>query len=488
MVESSLNKKRFTLALFLVLLTMNNLYAKDHILDWKVLSNKMFNCSDICSINLFIDNENNVFVQVGVMGENRYGNDFLYINNNWTVIDKYGILLNGFIKDGYFYLAFQKDKDVVIYNIQEDIKFVSRIKSRIKIGGIPRNIGSYQDRVIPLSDQNGSYLFLGRYVKLPANPIEFLRTITSGGHGIYYDKPFLAEIQDDKMLKSRKIHYGGKIDESFVIKEVATGKDSIHFLGFRGAETPETSGPSGFAWNTPVILHYVDYNFKKKKTTRKHSICKKTPNAKSYYGPLSMDNFEDYVFVVFSWVERRRNSNLKETKLDIYYSQLSNNTFGDVEKIGNGFSPLLRVDSIGNVHILWVNSDGDLIHKVKKNNRWSEERIILNNLDIYPNITKRYISAEFDRDNNLNVIFPSNGTLVYAKVELGAPFRSELLVGLALRSGNKEAFQDAMHMGQDYILAMAEEVLLVQSDTLGPMMRDMRLIIPMLNIVPAKEN
>jgi hypothetical protein len=422
MVEPSLNKKRLALTLFLVLLTMNTLYARDHILDRKVLSNKMFNCSRIYSINLFIDDGNNTFVLIGVQGENRYGNDFLYMNNKWEVIDEQGKVLNGFIKDGYFHLAFQKDEDVVIYNIQKDMKFVSRIKSHIKIGGITRKIGSYRNRVIPLSDQNSSYYFLSRYNKFSANPWELFKHVTSG-HGTYYTKPFLAEIQDDTMLKSRKIRYGGKIDESFVVKEAAKGKDSIHFLGFRGAETPETSGTPGLAENKPVILHYADYDLKKKKTVRKHSIYENTSkydkNSNTYfdYGLFSIDNLDDDVFVVFSLVEMQRgNDNIKSY---IYYCQSNNSSFSDIEKIGNGFLPLLRADFLGNVHVVWIDSNGGLAHKVKRNDGWSEEKIILNNVDIYSGIiSTRYISAEFDKENNLHVVYPSGGSLVHTVVKV----------------------------------------------------------------------
>jgi hypothetical protein len=228
-------------------------------------------------------------------------------------------------------------------------------------------------------------------------------------------------MQDDKMLKSRKIRYGGKINETFVIKEVAKGKDSIHFLGLRGPV--EVRSAPGFAWNKPVILHYVDYNIKKRKATRKHSIFKNTPNAiSSYYGPLSIDNFEDDVFVVFSWVQsisKTRPIPIKDFKSDIYYYQYSDNASGDVERIGDGFMPLVKVDSFGNVHVLWVNNDGGLVHKVKKNGSWSKEKVIINNLDIYTCITiVRYISAEFDSDNNLHVVYPSGGNLVHAVVNV----------------------------------------------------------------------
>jgi len=428
----SINKRGLALTLFLVLLTMNNVYAKDHILDWKVISDKKFRCSNLTSTDIFVDKDNNTFVLIGVNGT-KYYKALSHINNNWIRVDKYGILLNGFIKDGYLHLAFRKDQDVVIYNIREDIKFVSRI-SIAEISSKFSILGNI-NRVIPVSGSNNSYYLLTQDSRSSVHPVAFLMDVLSAGHGVHYRKPFLIQVRDKKLAKPRKLRYGGKIDETFLIEEVVKGKDSIHFLGFRGAETPETSGPPAFARNKPVILHYADYDFKKKKTTRKHSICTKTPeikfdkntdmnstDMKSYYGPLSMDNLKDDIFVVFSWVERhnyRAGFNINNIRPDVYYWQYSDNASGDIEKIGNGFSPLVMVDSIGNVHVLWGNSDGCLVHKVKKNGKWSDEKIILNNVDIYPRIiVTRYIPAEFDKDNNLHVVYPSGGSLVHAVVKV----------------------------------------------------------------------
>ncbi|HUV40759.1 MAG TPA: hypothetical protein VMW23_03100 [Sedimentisphaerales bacterium] len=423
-----MSKKISILTLVLIGLTMNNTNAKDQILERKVLSSKMFNCSDLHSINLFIDDDSNIFVAIAVYGENRYGNYFLCTNNNWQVIDKYGICLNGFIKDGQLYLAFRKDEDVDIYNIQKDIKFVSRIKVKpIKIKGIAHNIISYQSRVIPVSDGDSSYYYLGRYVKFPANPLDLAEHFLSGGHGITYRKPALAEIRDNQMLEPRKLRYGGKIDETFTIKEAIKGKDSIHFLGFRGPVEPRSA--PGFAWNKPVILHYADYDLKKKKTTRKHSIYENTPrtdkNTDTHfgYGSLSIDNLNDDIFVVFSWVTisnyGSRDDNIKDIKPDVYYWQYSGDSFGDIEKIGNGFMPLVKVDSLGNVHVLWIDHDGNLVCKTKKDDKWGKDNFIMTGIDILPGIiSTRYICAEFDKDNNLHVVFPSNGSLVHAKVKL----------------------------------------------------------------------
>jgi len=355
------------------------------------------------------------------------------MNNNWEVIDEQGKVLNGFIKNGHLHLAFQKDEDVVIYNIQKDIEFVSRI-SIAEISSKFSILGNI-DRVIPVSGSNNSYHLLTQDSRSPVHPVEFLMDVLSAGHGIHYQKPFLIQVRDKKLAKPRKLRYGGKIDESFIVKEVVKGKDSIHFLGFRGPQTPKTSGTSGFPRNKPVILHYADYDFKKKKTTRKHSICTKTPeikfdkntdmnntDMKSYYGPLSMDNLKDDIFVVFSWVERhnyRAGFNINNIKPDVYYWQYSDNASGDIERIGNGLAPLVRVDSSGSVHVLWVNKNISLIHKAKRNGKWGKDTVLVKDLDVdYGIIVGGRISAEFDKENNLHVVYPSGGNLVHAKVKL----------------------------------------------------------------------
>jgi hypothetical protein len=56
---------------------------------------------------------------------------------------------------------------------------------------------------------------------------------------------------------------------------------------------------------------------------------------------------------------------------------------------------------------------------VRKDGRWSEAEIILSDVGICPYVVYgRKISAEFDKDNNLHIIYPSNDNLIYAKVKL----------------------------------------------------------------------
>jgi hypothetical protein len=406
---------------------MSNLYGKGKVLERKVLSNPGFNFIDVHSISLFIDDDDNIFTLVEVWRTDST-KDFLCINNNWGRVDKYGWLLNGFIKDGQFYLAFHKDEDVVIYNVQENIKPISH--ARLNYNLKKPLISPRYNRILPVSGHQRLYYLLGSSSHFPADPLGFLSTLITGGYGTYYAKPFLEEIRENEIVYHQKIRYGGKINETFIAKEAVTEKDSIHLLGFRG----HFISGSGFVKNKPIILHYAAYDTKKKKNTRKHSVHTKTPeikfdkntamngtDMKSYYGPLSMDNLEDDIFVVFSWVERhnyRAGFNINNIKSDIYFWQFYNDSPGDPEKIGEGFMPLVKVDSIGHVHVFWVNNKGGLVHKTKANSHWSKESIILNNIDLSLGVSTRYISAEFGKDNNLNVIFPSAGNLVYAKINL----------------------------------------------------------------------
>jgi hypothetical protein len=236
------------------------------------------------------------------------------------------------------------------------------------------------------------------------------------------------------LLKYQKIPYGGKIDESFDIKEVLTGEDTIYFFGFRIQKRYRE-------WPTSA-LYYAEYNVKKKKLVRSQDIYEKlsykdnNDKYRFFYWHVSADNFNDNIFAVFSQHGIRYYNplqpksykiNMENTNSPIYYSQSNGKGFSNAEVIGQGILPQVKADSFGNVHVIWSNSNGDLVHKVKKDGKWSDEQILLNNSIDSDKVWERSkpykrwlskMSAEFDKDNNLNVVFTSKGNLVYAKIGL----------------------------------------------------------------------
>jgi len=412
-----MNKKGFAVVVFLLFLPANDLQAKAQVLERKILSNPARRCMEIRSTGLFVDNDKNTFIRI---------NDFLYVRNNWVEIDKYGRLLNGFLRDGRVYMAFEKDGNIDIYNIRKDFE----LTSRIKIIEVPNFLwrGARFERIVAVPGEDNSYLLQGECGKSPTNPFQLMFWFTSGGHGIIYRKPVLAEVRDDEMVRYLKFRYRGKLDESFYIKEASEGGNTVGFLGLRQLEKPDF-GPNKYA-PAPVILHYADYNLERRKVARSHAVYENTPgydkdtDSYSDYGPLSMDSFGDDVFIVVSWRRRNRmNSSerfdIKDFESNIYYRECSKGDFGDIERIGEGFSPIVRADFLGNVHVVWVDSDGVFFHKVRKGDRWSEAETILSDVDICPYIVyEGHISAEFDRHNSLNVIYHSDDNLVYARVKL----------------------------------------------------------------------
>jgi hypothetical protein len=410
-----MNKKRFALLILLLFLSANDLYAKAQVLERKMLSNPARKCIEIRSTGLFVDNDKNTFVRI---------NNFLYVNNKWIKMDKYGRRLNGFLKDGRLYMAFEKDRSIDIYNIKKDFE----LTSRIKIIEAPNILwgGAKFEKIFAVPGKDNLYFLQGECNKLPTNPFELLFFFTSGGHGILYKKPFLAEVRDDKMLRYLKFRYRGKLDESFYIKEASGGENSINFLGFRQLEKP-SMGPRHP--RQPVILYYADYNLEKRKVIRNHTLHEDTArydkdtDTRFDYGPLSMDNFGDDVFIAFSWRGSSgwstKGFDIRDVKSDIYYWECGKSRFGDIEKIAEGFSPVVRADLFGNVHVVWVDSDGVFFHKMRKDAGWGGAEIILSDVDICPDVAVTgHISAEFDKDNNLNMIYPSNSNLIYVKVKL----------------------------------------------------------------------
>jgi hypothetical protein len=416
-------KKHSWQILLVILLLASNLQAKPQVIDWKVLSDTSLNGAD-----LFIDKDNRVFIEAA--------SHYLWLNNNQIKTDQYGEYLNGFVRDGCVHLAFLKEKqNVDIYTVGKDIK----LENRIAIGDFPR--GS-PVQVISVSGDNNTYCVLGSRTQSPWNPVKFMVNIKPDG-GLYYDKPVLAEGRGQTLLKYFKIPYGGKIDESYIVKEVLTGKDKVCFFGFRTQDQYRN-------WPTSEILHFAEYNMKKKKVVQSQDIYEELPDFNksdkprtrnlylelSSYWHISADSLNDDLFIVFSWHGFRFSKivngvvpriNMENINSPIYYSQSSGGTFGDVKMIGEGILPLVRADSLGNVHVIWSNSNGDLVHKVKKGDKWGKEQIILDNVidtkeiwESWPQerLQLQKICAEFDKDNNLNLVFTSNGNLVYAKVKV----------------------------------------------------------------------
>jgi hypothetical protein len=411
-------KKRSWEILLVMLLLAGNLQAKPEIMSLRMLSDETFNISALDSGGLFIDNGNRMFLEVSGREE------YLLLNSNWVRTDDYGRFLNGFLKDDRLYLVFNKafieeeKSQFSICSVGKGITLEERIITEYK--DFRCNISPHYGKVISVPGDNNAYYLFG--YKTPLN----FSTIISGGHGIHYEKPVLAEIHGQKVLKPEKVPYGGKKDESYHIKEILTGKDTIHFLGFR---TQERFGAGNYCDQPPdpVVVHYAEYNTKNKKLVRSQDIyekslltVKKDDDVILYrYGDVSADSFNNSISLVFSWMEEHLAEN-RNVKSHIYYSQCDGEQFSKPEKIGEGFNQLIRIDSFGNVHVIWINYNGILVHRAKKGDMWGEQQIISLGTDMY--LTKNNFGnsmcAKFDKDNNLNVVFLSNGQLVRTKIKL----------------------------------------------------------------------
>jgi hypothetical protein len=426
------------------------------ILEQKIISEKATDC-DMHQAKLTFNGHDNILI---TMKQLLYADNNLIRIGTLTVYDKNDTpimikgtedyccnFLGGFTRDNQFYAVFGDVNTVNVYCVQKKPDIVNRIKP-IEVSGYP----SY-DEVITIPENNNSYYLLGEYCILPLNPVEYVRTqVFAGGHGVYYVKPLLAEIQDNKMVRCIKLDYGGPRDESYVVQEAVAGKDSIHFFGFRNIDVPFIgnrapdrlirSGDDGYGLKRynfdtgnyyidrditqSIILHYSDYNLKKGKNTRNCKIYENTPgyNEKTDtycdYGVLSADTKEDDVFAVFSWVKWQRHRagstmvkyqglqhkegfSLNDVNSSIYYWQCSDKSYGKAEKIAEGFCPLVRVDQFGLVHVFWLDRSGNVVQKAKKDDKWSSEEIILSGFNTKPIIYTKYCSSAQD-DNRPEAI------------------------------------------------------------------------------------
>jgi hypothetical protein len=131
----------------------------------------------------------------------------------------------------------------------------------------------------------------------------------------------------------------------------------------------------------------------------------------------------DNVFISFplkTYAYRGASQNdVQKIRSDIYYFQYFNNIPGNTSQIGKGFLPQIRLDSHGTVHIFWVDYSGNLVIKTKRGDTWDKEQNILNGIDLLPQITfQKCIAVEFDNEDNLHLVYPSKGNLIYEKIKL----------------------------------------------------------------------
>lgn len=443
------------------------------ILEQKVIAKQVTDC-DMHQTKLIFDNNNKLFItmeQLLYTDSNliRIGTLTMYTNDNpfkvveIKAVDDYCCnFLGGFVKGNQFYIAFDDVNAINIYHVQKKPELVNYIEQSSDI--------LHFEKVISTSQKNSLYLF-GHYNTVFPNPLAII--ITQGN--FYYNKPLLAEISDNKIRKLIKFDYGGKTDESYIVQEIATGKDSINFFGFRNIDVPFSGKSAPIKLVEPyggyglkqyhfgtgdyyinrditrsIILYYSDYNFTKESNTRKCKIYENTPgynkdlNTYSDYGVLSADTQGEDVFAVFTWVENknfkmgskfRQPFNINDVNSSIYFWQCSDKSHGKAEKIAEGFCPLVRVDKIGNVRVFWVDSNGNVVQKVKRDGKWSNEEIVLNNFNtksiIYTKncsiadedkpeaiLYTKFFAAEFDLDNNLHAVYPTKEGIVYTKIKL----------------------------------------------------------------------
>jgi hypothetical protein len=197
---------------------------------------------------------------------------------------------------------------------------------------------------------------------------------------------------------------------------VASDAKMIHFLGYRGQQQ------IGASMEGLLILYYAGYDIDKEKVVQTHNIFERNVNLGNNFSPMSIVSKNSDIFVVFPCVTYHQGAHgddLKQITSDIYYFQYSSKAAGETVQIAKGFIPLVKLDATGKVYVFWLDYEGNLVCKTKQDDTWSKDKIILAGIDISPGMTNtKYIAAEFDSEDNLHLVYPSKGSLIYEKRKL----------------------------------------------------------------------
>ena len=384
-------------------------------LERKIISKDTIQCDDISTLEVFPKKNHDAVILINTYGGE---NCFVYLTDNLKKIDKKNkYLLNGFMADDKLKLAFKNFRDdrfivisdsVLIYDVEDDSKdFIESDK----------NIAPLY--IFDNPQINNSYFLLSS-----VKQYGFLRTlanIASGGHACGFVKPYLCKISDGRITNQKKIKYEGKSKETFLIKEAIGDSKMIHCLGLRQESHIQDGLPPH---NTPIFLCYIGVDLSKMKTIQQQNIyqMKEDPFLQDI-GIMSICNRDNKVYVTFSVhkfpYRGAPHNEIQKITSDIYFLQFNNNPENKPLQIAEGFMPLVKCDSEGRPCVFWINHNGNLLFKRKDKNKWTADKILINKIDMYPAITfRRYFAAEFDAQDVLHLVYPSNGSLIYEKIRI----------------------------------------------------------------------
>jgi hypothetical protein len=412
--------------LLLIVLSFNTVCFGNTILERKVVIPKgKFDSFYVHPLNIFLSKDGRVSILIYDQK-----NLFLYTNNNLSITakDREKYFINAFMENDrvkFVYCPILEEiwpgtKSVDIYDV---LKGLDKPETSIELTEDMQD--ELPGKLVTVPQMPGKYYIINSETKYTV--AQFIRHVLSGGHGYGYNKPYLAEVDKGRISRYKKIKYGGKRVENFGIAKYIIDTDLMHCLGFRHEPGPSAS---------TVNMYYAGYNLQEKRVTQTANVYEliggKGFDNKSF-GPWSMTCKGDKVFVVLSLYKVPSPRELplidyiKQNMVDsnIYYFQHDGQSTTDAVKIAEGFSPLVRLDSDGNVYVFRVDYKGRLIMKKKKKNEWSDDEIVLTKIDVlWSFVSERYkcINIEFDDENNLHIVFPSNDNIVYAKIKLDSIF------------------------------------------------------------------
>jgi len=391
MVQTTLKKR-----MLLLILAMSTFGFGDTVLERKILSDSGgINCSNIMWVKMFLTQRSNKpFILINPEGIPYR----LYTPNSAIAVkEEYGVYVGGYVRNDQLILAFWNlGENVVFYDIQKGFSPTMSVKmQRHEFNGV----------IADPQEDDKFYIPYGRNI----SPW-WVRIIPAPDGSVCYAKPFLAEIKNDKILRDYEVEYEGKRAESYLIEDVTGDAEMIHFLGFRG----------GVQRNKVVMmLYYAGYSTEKKKVVQSYNIFEKEIIGLNHFGLLSMACKKNDVFIVFPWTATPlggSGGDIKKITSDIYYFQYCSKIAGETVHIAKGFTPLVKLDSTSKVYIFYVDYAGNLICKTKQGDTWGNDKTILVGVDIFP--VKAYIAAEFDSEDNLHLVYPSKGSLIYEKRKL----------------------------------------------------------------------
>lgn len=262
-----------------------------------------------------------------------------------------------------------------IYNMGPDMKLLSQpaIKIDMDEGKKAFKRESYRSisYLLPLENTHHKLFAIGSYFENRWNPTDLIRSVITGGHWGFVERPFAAIIDGNNVLGYYTTSEKLKSNECSEISNWAVRNDKIHFVGVKNR---------AYCYD-PDVIQYLYFDLSKNQWAEPLVLFrgyKRSEKITNFFSNPSLACNDENIYFTWSWIVIDYDRRIPTKDSGIYFCSKTDNQWSKAIKLSDlGDQPQVILDNNGKVYIFWIEPEKGLFYKAKTDTGWSNTRLVI---------------------------------------------------------------------------------------------------------------